>query len=148
MTCCHGMPYNRGQAGRLRWHDVEITSENCWNIKLNQTGSMKAESVKPSSLIVELRARCGIAVRGIETPYQYSIYGSFDVTTMHITWIAWQTTLCFDGLLVTGKNRDAIPTALAVPHSAVSRPVYFCRRKFLIRTLKLLKAHHIWFGGR
>ncbi len=113
---------------------------------MDQLRGVRREPLHPLQLVVELRARRGIAVRQVQAHDVNAIHGRLDEATVQIFRIAGQHAADFDRRRVARQDRDTVPALLSVPDDLEAGLGDFVFRKPFLRRLQLLQTHDIRRG--
>ena len=101
---------------------------------------MVDEALEPSQLVVELRARGGVAVGEVQAADGDAADVGLDVAAVGVVRIAGQAAPGLLRLLAPGEDGDAVPALLAVPDGLVAGLADRVDRELLVRRLQLLQA--------
>src|SRR5512132_1237211 len=127
-------------------HDVVVAGEDDRRTCRKQVGRVGREALEPAQLVVEFRARRGVAVWQVETAYQDPMHGRLDVAAVTVVGIFGETTAGFLRLYPAREDGDAVPALLAMPNRAIVRVPDRSFRKLLLRSFQLLQADHVGRG--
>ena len=127
-------------------NDVEVAGQHDRHADGKQLRGMGREAIHPGELVFEFRSGLRVAVRRVERRYKHAVHRSLDVARLRVVRIAGQFGAREDGVSPARENGNAVPRFLATPDRAITR--FLDRRfgEFTIRSLQLLKAHHIGLG--
>src|SRR5215203_4344830 len=101
------------------------------------------QTIQPSQIVVELRARLRIPVWRIDRRDQHAIDRCFNVSALRIARITGKRALRDDRLCAARQYRDTVPTSLPAPRRAVSRRLDRRGGKARILGFQLLQAHDV-----
>ena len=127
---------------------VVIAREDHRRLGGNELCGVSEQSLEPAQLVVELRARCGIAVGQIEAGDVDAVDLRLDVAAVGIVRIAGKRAADLGRLRIAGQDRDPVPALLTAPDRSVPGVPDRAVGKALLRRLQLLQANDLGRGLR
>src|SRR5207245_9075670 len=103
---------------------------------------------EPAPLVVDLRARCGLAVGQVEAGDVDAVDLRLEVAAVSIVRIAGTRAADFGRLRIAGQDRDPVPALLTAPDRSVPGVPDRAVGKALLRRLQLLQANDLGRGLR
>ena len=128
--------------------DVVIAREDHRRLGGNELCGVSEQPLEPAQLVVELRARCGIAVGQIEAGDVDAVDLRLDVAAVGIVRIAGKRAADLGRLRIAGQDRDPVPALLTAPDRSVPGVPDRAVGKALLRRLQLLQANDLGRGLR
>ena len=101
------------------------------------------ELLEPGELVVEFRARRGIAIGEIQATHGDAGDRGFDIAAVEILRVAGQATPRFHRIGAAREYRNAVPCFLSVPDSPISGFADIAEGEFLLRRFQFLEAYDV-----
>src|ERR1700674_669615 len=108
-----------------------------------QFPGMLDEPPEPRELVVKLGPRLRVAVWQIQATDDNPECSRFEIAAMVIRRIARKSAATFNRVRALGKNRYAVPRALAMPYCAVTCIANFRDGEARVERLEFLEAHDL-----
>ena len=123
--------------------DVVIADQQRRDAAVEQVLGVRLQAFEPGELVVELGARPGIAVGGVEVADENPANRGLDVAALLEVGVVGQGAAGLDRLADPAEDRDSVPAALAVPDGGIAERFDGVRRERLIGALQFLDAGYV-----